>query len=202
MGVLHHQTDSAEIEIQLQQLADKVTALTCPNTHAVKTAIPQLTFCHLEQPTDPIGWLYEPSMEVDKFFWADSIIYQMPGWWMEAPWVLKKYVDEVFSAGRSTLFKDDGRTRHDPARKYGSGGLIQNKTYLFSVTWNAPLESFEDPNQFFEGKGIDSVYYPFHKANQFLGMSPLPTFACYDVIKNPQISQYIKQLKRHLSTFF
>ncbi|MDC9580550.1 NAD(P)H-dependent oxidoreductase [Xenorhabdus sp. PR6a] len=145
---------------------------------------------------------YNIAAEVDKFLWADSIIYQMPGWWMEAPWILKQYVDEVFSAGRSTLFKDDGRTRHDPAKKYGSGGLIQDKTYMFSVTWNAPLESFEDPNQFFEGKGIDSVYYPFHKANQFLGMSPLPTFACYDVIKNPQVSQYIKQLKKHLSTFF
>ncbi|PHM73472.1 NAD(P)H-dependent oxidoreductase [Xenorhabdus kozodoii] len=145
---------------------------------------------------------YDVTAEVDKFLWADSVIYQMPGWWMEAPWILKKYVDEVFSAGHSTFFKDDGRTRHDPAKKYGSGGLVHGKTYMFSVTWNAPLESFEDPNQFFEGKGIDSVYYPFHKANQFLGMTPIPTFACYDVIKNPQISQDIQRLKEHLSAFF
>ncbi|MDC9598237.1 NAD(P)H-dependent oxidoreductase [Xenorhabdus anantnagensis] len=145
---------------------------------------------------------YDITAEVDKFHWANSVIYQMPGWWMEAPWILKKYVDEVFSAGHSTLFKNDGRTRNNPDKKYGSGGLVQDKTYMFSVTWNAPLESFEDPNQFFEGKGIDSVYYPFHKANQFLGMSPLPTFACHDVIKNPQISQDIKRLKKHLSEFF
>ncbi|MDC9589912.1 NAD(P)H-dependent oxidoreductase [Xenorhabdus sp. XENO-10] len=145
---------------------------------------------------------YDIAAEVNKFHWADSVIYQMPGWWMEAPWILKKYVDEIFSAGHSTLFKDDGRTRNNPAKKYGSGGLAQDKTYMFSVTWNAPLESFEDPNQFFEGKGIDSVYYPFHKANQFLGMSPLPTFACHDVIKNPQILQDIKRLKKHLSEFF
>ncbi|BET96692.1 NAD(P)H-dependent oxidoreductase [Xenorhabdus taiwanensis] len=145
---------------------------------------------------------YDISAEVNRFLWADRIIYQMPGWWMEAPWILKKYVDEVFQAGRGALFKSDGRTRHDPAKKYGSGGLIQGKAYMFSVTWNAPLESFEDPNQFFEGKGIDSVYYPFHKANQFLGMSPIPTFACYDVIKNPQISQDIQRLKQHLSAFF
>lgn len=145
---------------------------------------------------------YDIPAEVDKFLWADRIIYQMPGWWMEAPWILKKYVDEVFSAGRSVLFKNDGRTRDDPTKKYGSGGLIQGKAYMFSVTWNAPLESFEDPKQFFEGKGIDSVYHPFHKANQFLGMSPIPTFACYDVIKNPQISQDIQRLKKHLSAFF
>ncbi|OTA19537.1 NADPH quinone reductase MdaB [Xenorhabdus beddingii] len=98
---------------------------------------------------------------LDKFLWADSIIYQMPGWGMEAPWILKKYVDEVFSAGHSSLFKNDGRTRNDPRKKYDSGGLVQDKTYMFPVTWNAPLESFEDPEQFFEGKGVDSVYYPF-----------------------------------------
>ncbi|CAM3924672.1 NAD(P)H-dependent oxidoreductase [Xenorhabdus thuongxuanensis] len=145
---------------------------------------------------------YDIAAEVNKFLWADRVIYQMPGWWMGAPWILKKYVDEVFQAGRGALFKNDGRTRHDPAQKYGSGGLIQGKAYMFSVTWNAPLESFEDPNQFFEGKGIDSVYYPFHKANQFLGMSPIPTFSCYDVIKNPQISQDIQRIKKHLSVFF
>ncbi|MBE8595187.1 NAD(P)H-dependent oxidoreductase [Xenorhabdus sp. BG5] len=145
---------------------------------------------------------YDITAEVNKFLWADRIIYQMPGWWMEAPWILKKYVDEIFQTGRGALFKNDGRTRHDPAKKYGSGGLIQGKAYMFSVTWNAPLESFEDPKQFFEGKGIDSVYYPFHKANQFLGMSPIPTFACYDVIKDPKIYQYIQMLKKHLSAFF
>ncbi|CDH22035.1 flavoprotein modulator of drug activity B [Xenorhabdus bovienii str. kraussei Quebec] len=142
---------------------------------------------------------YDIQAEVDKFIWADSVIYQMPGWWMEAPWILKKYVDEVFSAGDGTLFQDDGRTRSDLTKKYGSGGLSQGKTYMFSVTWNAPLESFEDSEQFFEGKGIDNVYYPFHKANQFLGMSPLPTFACYDVVKQPQIAQDIARLKMHLS---
>ncbi|MDC9580549.1 hypothetical protein PSI15_03015 [Xenorhabdus sp. PR6a] len=61
MDESHHQSDR-EIEIQLQQLAGKVATLARPNTHAVKTAIPQLTLCHLEQPTDPIGWLYEPSI--------------------------------------------------------------------------------------------------------------------------------------------
>ncbi|CDG17693.1 AraC family transcriptional regulator [Xenorhabdus doucetiae] len=63
MDESHHQSDR-EIEIQLQQLAGKVATLARPNTHAVKTAIPQLTLCHLEQPTAPIGWLYEPSIMV------------------------------------------------------------------------------------------------------------------------------------------
>lgn len=141
---------------------------------------------------------YNNEDEVENFMWADVIIYQMPAWWMEGPWILKKYVDDVFSAGHERMFLDDGRTRKDPSKKYGSGGLLQGKKYLLSVTWNAPFESFEEQNQFFEGKGLDAVYFPFHKANQFLGMTPLKTFACFDVVKQPQIEKDVEAYKVHL----
>ncbi|CDL82732.1 AraC family transcriptional regulator [Xenorhabdus szentirmaii] len=64
MNTLHSSSDAIEIEIQLQKLAGKIAKLASPDTHSVKTAIPQLTLCHLEQPTEPISWLYEPSMMV------------------------------------------------------------------------------------------------------------------------------------------
>lgn len=32
---------------------------------------------------------YDNDDEVDKYLWADVIIYQMPAWWMEGPWILK-----------------------------------------------------------------------------------------------------------------
>ncbi|CDH27089.1 conserved hypothetical protein [Xenorhabdus bovienii str. Jollieti] len=38
--------------------------MTRPNTYAAKTAIPEMTLCHLEQPTTPVGWLYEPSIMI------------------------------------------------------------------------------------------------------------------------------------------
>jgi modulator of drug activity B len=145
---------------------------------------------------------YQLQEEVAKISWADSIIYQMPAWWMEAPWILKKYVDEVFSAGHGTLFTSDGRTRSDESQKYGSGGLLQGKSYMISITWNAPQEAFSDPAQFFEGKGIDAVLFPFHKANQFIGLSPLPTFMCNDVIKQPDIAGDVERLKAHLQAVY
>lgn len=52
-------------------------------------------------------------------------------------------------------------------QKYGSGGLIHDKKYMLSLTWNAPMEAFNDADQFFHGVGVDGVYLPFHKANQF-----------------------------------
>ncbi|MCW1936429.1 NAD(P)H-dependent oxidoreductase [Pseudomonas sp. MDMC_285] len=145
---------------------------------------------------------YDVEEEVQKFLWADVVIYQMPGWWMGAPWTVKKYLDEVFTAGHGSLYANDGRTRSDASQKYGSGGLIQGKQYMLSLTWNAPVQAFEDPTDFFEGKGVDAVYFPFHKANEFLGMTGLPTFICNDVMKVPSIEQDVARYEQHLALVF
>jgi modulator of drug activity B len=87
-------------------------------------------------------------------------------------------------------------------KKYGSGGLIQGKKYMLSLTWNAPLEAFTAPEQFFHGVGVDGVYLHFHKANQFLGMEALPTFICNDVIKQPDIDGDIARYRAHLTEIF
>ncbi|CDF83084.1 Modulator of drug activity B [Pseudomonas knackmussii B13] len=145
---------------------------------------------------------YDIEEEVQKILWADVVIYQMPGWWMGAPWTVKQYLDDVFTAGHGSLYANDGRTRSDASQKYGSGGLLQGKQYMISATWNAPQQAFDDPTDFFEGKGVDAVYFPFHKANQFLGMSPLPTFLCVDVMKRPDIENDVQRYLRHLDEVF
>ena len=145
---------------------------------------------------------YDAKAEVEKFLWADSVIYQMPGWWMGAPWTVKKYIDDVFTEGHGSLYANDGRSRSDASKKYGSGGLIHDKNYMLSLTWNAPMDAFNDAEQFFHGVGVDGVYLPFHKANQFLGMQTLPTFIVNDVIKAPEVEDYMAQYRDHLTQVF
>ena len=145
---------------------------------------------------------YDAKAEVEKFLWADSVIYQMPGWWMGAPWTVKKYIDDVFTEGHGSLYANDGRSRSDASKKYGSGGLIHDKNYMLSLTWNAPMDAFNDAEQFFHGVGVDGVYLPFHKANQFLGMQTLPTFIVNDVIKAPEVEAYMAQYRKHLTQVF
>ena len=145
---------------------------------------------------------YDAKAEVEKFLWADTVIYQMPGWWMGAPWTVKKYIDDVFTEGHGSLYANDGRSRSDASKKYGSGGLIRDKNYMLSLTWNAPMDAFNDAEQFFHGVGVDGVYLPFHKANQFLGMQTLPTFIVNDVIKAPEVEAYMAQYRKHLTQVF
>ncbi|MBK5007007.1 NAD(P)H-dependent oxidoreductase [Pseudomonas sp. S32] len=145
---------------------------------------------------------YDAPAEVEKFLWADVIIYQMPGWWMGAPWTVKKYIDDVFTEGHGSLYANDGRSRSDTSRKYGSGGLLQGKQYMLSLTWNAPQQAFDAADDFFEGKGVDGVYFPFHKANQFLGMTGLPTYLAVDVIKRPDVPVAVAGYLTHLDKVF
>ena len=124
---------------------------------------------------------YDLESEVEKFLWMDAVIWQMPAWWMGEPWVVKKYIDEVFMSGM---------------------GKIKGKSHMLSVTWNAPLQAFNKPGDFFEGVGVDGVYLHFHKANEFLGTKRLPTFMCNDVVKNPDVERFMRDYEAHLKKVF
>ncbi|HFC6304472.1 TPA: NAD(P)H-dependent oxidoreductase [Neisseria meningitidis] len=145
---------------------------------------------------------YDVEAEIEKFVWMDAVIWQMPGWWMHEPWTVKKYIDEVLTAGHGKLYQSDGRHSVNPTEGYGTGGLLQGKKHMLSPTWNAPIEAFTREGDFFEGKGVDVLYMHFHKANEFLGMTRLPTFLCNDVVKNPQVEKYLADYQAHLEKVF
>lgn len=66
---------------------------------------------------------------------------------------------------------------------------------MLSLTWNAPEEAFTEPDQFSEGYGADGVYLHFHKANQFLGMKPSPTFISNDVVKTSNVASEVERFR-------
>ncbi len=98
---------------------------------------------------------YDIQAEVQNFLWADTIIWQMPGWWMGAPWTIKKYMDDVFTEGHGSLYASDGRTRSDASKKYGSGGYLP----------------FHKANQFL---GLDAL--PTFITNDVIKMPDVPRY--------------------------
>lgn len=142
---------------------------------------------------------FDADEEVQRFKRADLVIYQMSAWWMGTPWPMKRYIDEVFTAGYGHLYANDGRTPDDPARRYGSGGLLMGRRYLISATWNAPEAAFTDEAELFEGKGVEALYFPFHKANEMLGLTAFPTFIFADVVKQPRIERDVGRYRAYLA---
>jgi len=147
---------------------------------------------------------WDANEEVDKHTWADVVILQSPTNWMGLPWSFKKYMDEVYTAGMfGKMSQNDGRTAESPKKNYGGGGLLQDTRYMLSLTFNAPEEAFNDDNEFlFEGKSIDDLFFPQHMNFKFFGMKPIPTFACFDVMKNPNIESDFRRLQKHLEENF
>lgn len=145
---------------------------------------------------------YDAKDEVEKYVWSEVIVYQMPGWWMGLPWTVKRYIDEVFTVGAGTIYASDGRTREDPTKQYGTGGLMQGRRYMMSLTWNAPAEAFIEPENFFDGRGVDEVYLPFHKSQSFVGLKALPTYIANDVMKVPDFDRFKSEYITHLKKIF
>lgn len=147
---------------------------------------------------------YDIDAEVQKHVWADIIILQSPVYWFGMPWIHKKYIDEIFTAGlvQQNLLVDDGRTREDPSKQYGTGGKMQGKKYMMSLTWNAPKESFGNQEQvLFEGKTVDDIFVSHTASYKFCGAEIVPSFSCFNVVKAPDIAGDIEQLRKHLAVF-
>ncbi len=124
---------------------------------------------------------YTIQEEIEKFEWADYILFQYPVFWMGLPWIAKKYIDETFTQGRH--YASDGRSRNDASKLYGSGGLLQGKKYMLSLTYNCPASAFGNVNSLFDGMTLDEAHVAVHKTFQFCGLKPMETYSVHDIFK-------------------
>ena len=141
--------------------------------------------------------------EVEKFKWADVIIYHTPIWWFYLPNRFKFYLDEVLTAGYNNgMYKNDGRSHVNPAINYGTGGLMHGKFYMATSTWNAPAEAFTLEGEFFKQTSVDNgVLFGFHRMNDFLGLTKLEGYHFHDLEKNgseERVTKYKTNYQNHL----
>ena len=148
---------------------------------------------------------YNADEEVEKHIEAEIIILQTPINWFGAPWIYKKYVDEVFNSGlhSAKFLSGDGRTREDATRHYGTGGKMQGKKFMVCATWNAPKASFDDPNQvLFEGRSTADVLIQITSNYRFCGVEIVSDYNCFDIFKDGDIAGDLDNYPTHLEKVF
>jgi modulator of drug activity B len=144
---------------------------------------------------------YNVEEECEKFEWADYILFQYPVYWMGLPWIAKKYIDETFTQGRH--YVNDGRSRTDSSKLYGSGGLLQGKKYMLSLTYNCPASAFDNKNSLFDGLSLDEANVAVHKTFQFCGLEQLKTYSVHDIFKGDlNLSSELEKFENLLSKNF
>ncbi|RZJ50134.1 MAG: flavodoxin family protein [Flavobacterium sp.] len=144
---------------------------------------------------------YTPSEEEKKHLDAEIVILQTPINWFGAPWIYKKYVDEVFNSGlfSKSFLSGDGRTREDLTKQYGTGGNLQGKKFMICATWNAPAEAFGNPNyKLFEGKNLSDIFLPITSNYRFCGYDIVDSYNCFDIFKNENILKDLENYPNHL----
>jgi len=148
---------------------------------------------------------YNADEEVEKHLQANFIILQTPINWFGAPWIYKKYVDEVFNSGLSSakfLF-GDGRTREDATKQYGTGGKLLGKKFIVSATWNAPRASFDDPSQtLFEGRSTADVLIQTTSNYRFCGVEVVADYNCFNIFKDGDIVGDLENYPKYLQEVF
>jgi modulator of drug activity B len=159
---------------------------------------------HFEVRSTDVNNAYAPIQEAENYKWADVIIYHTPIWWFQLPHAFKKYIDEVFTAGyQNGIYRSDGRSAENPAVNYGTGGLMHGKKYMLTTSWNAPVEAFTLPGEFFNQHSVDEgPLFGFHRMNAFTGMQPFESIHFYDVMKNANIATNLQRYQEHLNNLF
>lgn len=147
---------------------------------------------------------YDPSEEVEKFVWADVIIYHTPIWWFQLPHGFKKYIDVVFTEGHNKgIYHSDGRSSKNPTINYGTGGMLHGRKYLLTTSWNAPKEAFTLSGEFFNERSVDDgPLFGFHRMNAFTGMTPMESIHFHDIEKNADVPRDLELYKKHLTKLF
>ena len=147
---------------------------------------------------------YNPAEEVAKYVWADVVVYHTPIWWFQLPHNFKKYIDVVFTEGHANgIYNSDGRSSANPVINYGTGGALHGRRYMVTTSWNAPVEAFTLPGEFFNETSVDDgILFGFHRMNAFTGMKPLPSYHFHDVMKNPDMNGFLGAYENHLENTF
>lgn len=145
---------------------------------------------------------YLPEAEVEKHLEADIVILQTPVNWFGAPWIYKKYADEVFNSGLQSqkLLSGDGRTREDANKQYGTGGKMQGRKFMICATWNAPAEAFDNPDQqLLQGKSTADLFLNISSNYKFCGYTVLTGYNCFDIFKKETIANDLEKYPNHLA---
>jgi len=148
---------------------------------------------------------YDPQEEEKKHLEADIVILQMPVNWFGAPWIYKKYVDEVFNSGlfSKSFLTGDGRTKEDPTKQYGTGGNLQGKKFMICATWNAPAEAFDNPSQqMMQGKSAADLFLNVTSNYRFCGYEIMDSYNCFDIFRRDDIAKDLESYPEHLEKTF
>lgn len=148
---------------------------------------------------------YKPDEEERKHLEADIVILQMPVNWFGAPWIYKKYVDEVFNSGlfSKSFLTGDGRTKDDPAKQYGTGGNLQGKKFMICATWNAPAEAFDNAaQQLMHGKSTADLFLNISSNYRFCGYDIIQGYNCFDIFRRSDVANDLENYPEHLEKAF
>lgn len=108
----------------------------------------------------------ELKVEIEKFLWADVIIFNFPLWWFGLPAILKGWVDRVFAMGIA----------------YGNGkgvyenGFYKGKTAFCCITTGGPAQAYDGG----KNGNLENILFPIHHGMfYFVGMTVLPPYISF-----------------------
>lgn len=79
---------------------------------------------------------------------------------------------------------------------------MRDKKFMISVTWNAPRDTFSNPNSvLYGGKGTADLFLHITSNYKIMSYEILPDFGVFDIYKTPDVPCATEDYKRHLARY-
>lgn len=126
--------------------------------------------------------------EMEKFLWADTVIFNFPLWWFGLPAILKGWVDRVFAMG--TVY-GNGKGVYD-------NGTFKDKIAFVTMTTGGPEVAYGPTGK---NGSLDTILFPIHHGMMyFVGMKVMPPFISFAPARatNEERISELKRLENYL----
>lgn len=132
----------------------------------------------------------EIKSEMEKFEWANLIIFNFPLWWFSIPAILKGWVDRVFAMGFA----------------YGAGkgvyekGFFKDKTAFCCITTGGPENSYGENGR--NGDMDKILFHINHGMLYFVGMKTLEPFIAFSPVRKTEDErkELLNSYQKYLTT--
>lgn len=107
---------------------------------------------------------YDLKEEANRYLESDLVVFHFPIYWFGVPYLLKEYMDKVFTASYGMFL-----AKPSSPELYGTTGKMKGKKYASVVTCHFQSVVFEK-GRFLGGMDMDVLLSSFDASMRYIGM--------------------------------
>lgn len=141
-------------------------------------ALPAAEIAHIAK--DYPDWRFDIKKEQERLLSAETIVFEFPVWWYAIPWLLEKYLTDIFVYGFA----------------YGTRFALEGKKFILSFTCGGGEKSYTKEGLYH--CTIDEIMLPMYATASYCRLNYIGNVVSYHMMpEDCPVNEIIEKARRH-----